>query len=170
METLSSHSRVKWVALTASVLGAGVIYLWQPITELFLTGTYDENVIVSVDAESFKDKGSDPLLVVKVRITNRGAVPAWVKDENDKGDLFLVVSPIHGTTGKWIEDEKLEVVAQTSLLNRHKGGYVVAPNSFFEEVEAVPLPKGNYLIKATLKFPDGDYIDQRVVVSHSESQ
>lgn len=168
MDTASLQNHWKRIALIASLLGAGVIYLWQPITELFFTGAYEENVIVSIDAESLRDQGNDPLLVVRVRISNRGAVPAWVKDETGKGDLALEVSGIAGTTGKWVDSDALKVIAQTSLLNKHKGGYVVAPNSFFEEVESIPLPKGNYLLKATLRFPDGDYLDQRAVIHHSE--
>lgn len=168
MDTSSHQSRWKRIALVASVLGAGVIYLWQPITELFFTRAYDENVVVAIETETLKAQSTDPLLVIRVRISNRGAVPAWIKNEDGKGELTLEVNNVSGTSGQWIDEKSVSVVAKTDLLDGHKGGYVIAPNAYFEEVESIPLPKGNYLLKATLKFPDGDYIDQRSFIHHSE--
>ena len=82
------------IALVASVLGAGIVYLWQPITDLFVTGAYDPNVIIQVDSESVKGDGNTPLLVIRVRAVNKGNVPATLKDEAGKGELVVEVRVI----------------------------------------------------------------------------
>jgi hypothetical protein len=45
---------------------------------------------------------------------------------------------------KRIEPEKLALVAETNALRKHNGGYVIAPNAFYEELEALALPSGTY--------------------------
>lgn len=158
------------IALIASVFGAGVVYLWQPITDLFITGAYDSNVIIQIDSESIKGDTNNPLLVVRVRAVNKGNVPATLKDEAGHGDLVVEVRAIEDSTaGEWLDPSKLRSVAKKSLLTEHTGGYVIAPNAFYEEVGTIPLKAGTYWIRSTLTFPEGDYIDQVHVTSHSIS-
>ena len=45
------HSK-QWIALIASIIGLGILYLWQPITDYFITGLYDENITVKSEIES----------------------------------------------------------------------------------------------------------------------
>jgi hypothetical protein len=158
------------IALVASVLGAGVVYLWQPITDLFVTGAYDPNVIIQVDSDSVKGDGNTPLLVVRVRAVNKGNVPATLKDEAGKGEINVEVRAIEDTApGEWLDPNKLRSVGKKSLLSAHYGGYVVAPNSYYEEIGMIALKPGTYWIKSTLTFPDGDYVDQ-VHVTHHQKQ
>jgi hypothetical protein len=158
------------IAIAASVLGAGVVYLWQPITDLFVTGAYDPNVIIQVDSDSVKGDGNTPLLVVRVRAVNKGNVPATLKDEAGKGEINVEVRAIEDTApGEWLEPSKLRSVGKKNLLVDHAGGYVVAPNSYYEEVGMIALKPGTYWIKSTLTFPDGDYVDQ-VHVTHHQKQ
>ena len=155
------------IALIASIAGAGVIYLWQPITDLFVTGAYDPNVIIQVDSDSVKGDGNTPLLVVRVRAVNKGNVPATLKDEAGKGELVVEVRAIEDTApGERLEPSKLRSVAKKNLLVDHAGGYVVAPNSYYEEVGTIPLKPGTYWIRSTLTFPEGDYVDQVHVTDH----
>ena len=155
------------IAVVASVLGAGVVYLWEPITDMFVTGAYDPNVIIQVDSESVKTTGKNPLLVIRVRAVNKGNVPVRLKDTDNRGELSVEVRSIDDSTPtQWIDPAKLDLVAKTNLLANHTGGYVVAPNSYYEEVGTIPLKPGTYWIKSTLTFPDGDYVDQVHVTAH----
>ena len=157
------------IAVVASVLGAGVIYLWQPITDMFVTGAYDPIVIIQVDSESVKENGSVPLLVIRVRAVNKGNVPVKLKDEGGRGELSVEVRAIKDNSpNEWIDPSKLSLVAKTNLLGNHTGGYVVAPNSHYEEVGTIPLKPGTYWIKSTLTFLDGDYVDQVHVTAHPD--
>ena len=157
------------LAVIASVFGTSVVYLWQPITDLFLTGAYDANVIVQVDSESIKGDAKYPLLVVRVRAVNKGNVPATIKDSTGKGDIEVEVKAIEDSPpGEWLESSKLRTVSKISMLAEHAGGYVIAPNAYYEEVGAIPLKPGVYRIKSTLTFPDGDYVDQVHVTHHQK--
>lgn len=156
-----------FIAVAASVFGAGVVYLWQPITDMFVTGAYDPIVILQVDSESIKGDSSAPFLVIRVRAVNKGNVPATLKDEDGRGELNVEVRAIEGSApGEWLDPTKLRSVAKKNLLASHSGGYVVAPNSYYEEVGTLPLKPGTYWIKSTLTFPDGDYVDQVHVTAH----
>lgn len=155
------------IALIASIAGAGVIYLWQPITDLFITGAYDPNVILQIDSESVKGDAKTPLLVVRVRAVNKGNVPATLKNEAGRGDLIIEVRAIEGSPpGEWLDPTKLRSVAKKNLLSEHTGGYVIAPNAYYEEVGTIPLNPGTYWIRSTLTFPEGEYVDQVHVTSH----
>jgi hypothetical protein len=165
LENLKQKSGL--IAVIASVLGAGVVYLWQPITDMFVTGAYDPNVIVQVDSESVRGDGATPLLVIRVRAINKGNVPATLKDEQGRGELNVEIRAIHDSNpGEWLDPNNLRSVAKKNLLAAHSGGYVVAPNSYYEEVGTLPLKPGTYWIKSTLTFPDGDYVDQVHVTAH----
>lgn len=155
------------IALVLSIVGAGVIYLWQPITDLFVTGAYDPNVIIQVDSESVKGDAATPFLVIRVRALNKGNVPATLKNEEGRGELSVEVRAIEDSPPEqWLDPSKLRTVAAKDLLGSHSGGYVVAPNSYYEEVGTIPLKPGTYWIKSMLTFPDGLYVDQVHVVAH----
>jgi hypothetical protein len=156
-----------WMALALPVLGAGIFYLWQPITDYFVTGTFDENVVLMIDAESIKSDTKNPLLVIHLKASNRGNVPATIKADAGVGQIALEVRRIERIEeAKWLEPEKLPLVAETNSLRHHNGGYVIAPNAFYEEVEAIALPSGNYWIKGSIIFENGEYIDQTAIINH----
>ena len=156
-----------WMALLVPALGAAIFYLWQPITDLFVTGAYDENVVLQLDTESVKTDSKNLLLVIHIKATNRGNVPVTIKSEGGKGQLLIQVRRIENAEdAKWIEPEKTLLVAETDALRSHSGGYVIAANAFYEEIESIALVPGTYLIKGSIIFENKDYIDQSIVVSH----
>lgn len=158
-----------WMALILPALGAGIFYLWQPVTDYFVTGTFDENVVLLVDAETVKTDTKNPLLVIHLKASNRGNVPVTIKSDGGIGQIALQVRRIERPEeAKWLEPEKLPMVAETNSLRHHNGGYVIAPNAFYEEVEAIALPSGNYWIKGSIIFENGEYIDQAAIVSHAK--
>lgn len=67
-----------------------------------------------------------------------------------------------------MDPDKLPLVSQTNVFRRYRGGYEIPPNAFFGEEEGIALPPGNYWIKATLNYVDGDYIDQASIVAVDE--
>ena len=70
-----------WLAIALPAIGAAIFYLWQPITDFFVTGAYDENVIIQLDTESVKTDGTSELLVIHVKASNRGNVPVTIKSD-----------------------------------------------------------------------------------------
>ena len=156
-----------WLALVVPVLGAAIFYLWQPVTDYFVTGAFDENVVLQIDAETIKSDTKNPLLVIHVKASNRGNVPVTIKTDGGIGQIAVQVRRIENPAeAKWIEPEKLQLVSETNSLRHHNGGYVIAPNAFYEEVEGIALPSATYWIKASIIFENGEYIDQTAIVSH----
>ena len=157
-----------WLALVLPVIGAGIFYLWQPITDYFVTGAFDENVVLLIDTETVKSDTKNHLLVVHVKASNRGNVPVTIKTDGGVGQIALQVRRIENPLeAKWLDPEKLRLVAETNSLRNHNGGYVIAPNAFYEEVEGIALPSGTYWIKGSIIFENGEYIDQSTIVNHS---
>ena len=60
-----------WLALVVPVIGAGIFYLWQPITYYFFTEAFDENVVLLIDAETVKSDTMNSLLAIDVKASNR---------------------------------------------------------------------------------------------------
>jgi hypothetical protein len=60
-----------WLALVVPVIGAGIFYLWQPITYYFVTEAFDENVVLLIDAEIVKSDTMNSLLAIDVKAYNR---------------------------------------------------------------------------------------------------
>jgi len=158
-----------WIALVVPVAGAAIFYLWQPVTDYFVTGAFDENVVLLIDAETVKSDTKNPLLVIHIKASNRGNVPVTIKSDGGVGQIALQIRRIENLTeAKWIEPEKLALVAETNALKKHNGGYVIAPNAFYEEVEALALPSGTYWIKGSIIFENGEYVDQTAIFSHTK--
>lgn len=154
------------LAVALSVLGAAVFYLWQPVSDYFLTGNFEPNLSVHVETETFPVGAKESLLVVHVKASNRGNVPVELLGSKDKGELGLEIRRLEAMpTGAWVEPANLPLVASQNVLAKHRGTYVLEPNAMFDEVESISLPHGLYWIKATLVYPDGDYIDHVAVVS-----
>ena len=158
-----------WIALFVPVAGAAIFYLWQPVTDYFVTGAFDENVVLLIDAETVKSDTKNPLLVIHIKASNRGNVPVTIKSDGGVGQIALQIRRIENLTeAKWIEPEKLALVAETNALKKHNGGYVIAPNAFYEEVEALTLPSGTYWIKGSIIFENGEYVDQTAIFFHTK--
>ena len=132
-----------------------------------MTGAFDENVVLLIDAETVKSDTNNPLLVIHVKASNRGNVPVTIKTDGGIGQIALQVRRIENPAeAKWIDPEKLPLITKTNSLRHHNGGYVIAPNAFYEEIEGIALPAGTYWIKGSIIFENGDYIDQTAIVSH----
>ena len=82
------------MAIALPVIGAGIFYLWQPITDYFVTGAYDENVVLLIDAETVKSDTKNPLLVIHAKASNRGNVPVTIKTDGGIGQIALQVRRI----------------------------------------------------------------------------
>ena len=61
---IKKHFSAGWVALVISFIGAAGFYLWQPITDYFISGTFDENVILQIETDTLKSDGKSQLLVI----------------------------------------------------------------------------------------------------------
>ena len=158
-----------WMAITLPILGAAALYLWQPITDYFVTRSFDENVIVQLETETLGLDDKRQLLVIHIKILNRGNVPTTIKNEDGKGEIQLEVRRIDNPVeGAWLDPESLTLIAEKSVLKQYDGGYAVAPNAFYEEVESLALPPGNYWIRATLLFEDGGFTDQVAIARVAE--
>ena len=158
-----------WLALVVPVIGAGIFYLWQPITDYFVTGAFDENVVLLIDAETVKSDTKNPLMVIHVKASNRGNVPVTIKSDGGIGQIALQVRRIEKPDeAKWVEPERLPIITETNSLRRHNGGYLIAPNAFYEEIEGIALTAGTYWIKGSIIFENGEYIDQTAIVSHAQ--
>jgi hypothetical protein len=121
-----------------------------------------------IDTETVKSDTKNHLLVVHVKASNRGNVPVTIKTDGGVGQIALQVRRIENLSeAKWLDPEKLSLVAETNSLRNHNGGYVIAPNAFYEEVEGIALPSGTYWIKGSIIFENGEYIDQSTIVNHS---
>ena len=157
-----------WLALVVPVIGAGIFYLWQPITDCFVNGAFDENVVMMIDTETVKSDTKNPLLFIHVKASNKGSVPVTIKTDGGIGQISLQVRRIQASTeANWIEPEKLQLVSETNSLRNHNGGYVIATNAFYEEVEGIALPSATYWIKASIILENDEYIDQNAIVSHA---
>ena len=160
-QRIASHKLM--VALP--VLGIAAIYLWQPITELFLTGSYNENVVLQIETETNKIDLDNQLLVLHVKPLNRGSVPVNISGDGRKGKFTLEVKKIDTVANNgWVEQEKLTLVNNADILRHYKDGYTIEPNAFYDEVEAIKLKLGTYWINAKLTFDDGDYVNTSAVV------
>ena len=116
-----------------------------------------------LSAELLKQSTNTQML----HVPYKGNVPATLKDEAGKGEIIVEVRAIEDTApGEWLDPNKLRSVGKKNLLSAHSGGYVVAPNSYYEEVGTIALKPGAYWIKSTLTLPDGDYLDQVHVTHH----
>ena len=126
-------------------------------------------MVLQIDADSVKSDTKIPLLVIHLKASNRGNVPVTIKSDGGVGQIALQVRRIENPVeAKWIGPEKLALVAETNALRKHNGGYVIAPNAFYEELEALALPSGTYWIRGSIISENGEYIDQAAIVSHAK--
>ena len=157
-----------WIAAALSALGAALFFLWQPIMDYFITGTYDDNIVIQIEAESMKIETDPKLLVIRVRAANRGNVPVKLTNEG-KGDLTLEVHKIErAETGQWVDPNSTPVLAKKLILDASSGDQIVPPGSYFEREVSIPLPKGTYWLKGTLNRKSGDQITEATYFEHSK--
>ncbi len=159
-----------WIAAAISALGAAVFFLWQPVMEYFITGTYDDNIVVQMEAESMKsDAGAEPkLMVIRVRAANKGNVPVKLTSEG-RGDLTLEIHRIDKSeVGKWVDPTTYPVVAKKIVLQADSGDLTVPPNSYWSTEVSIPLPNGTYWLQGRLNRKSGDQISEATFFEHGK--
>lgn len=158
------HS-TSWVALIFSVVGAVLLYLWQPISDYFITGTYDENILIQSESESIDINSEEPLLVIRVHISNRGSVPIKInpKDLEQKIELFQIEQI---KDKEWVHEEVGKLVATENIFNDTSVNSI-APNSQLEIVKAIKTNKGTYFVKYRLVTDSRKLIKQTDFINHS---
>jgi len=160
-----------WVAFALSCAGAAALYLWQPITEFFFLKTYEENIVLSLSTDVLPSDKQQKLLVVTMKLMNRGNVPVIIKSNDREGRLSLEVSRIEKSpAGQWLDPATLPTVSQKDLLKKHEGRFEISPDAFFNEVEAISLPPGNYWVRASMSSAGGSTIEQSTVVAVKEKE
>jgi len=157
-----------WIAAALSAFGAALFLLWQPIMDYFITGTYDDNLVIQLEAESMKIDSDTKLLVIRVRTANRGNVPVKLTTEG-RGDLTLEIHKIErGEASQWIDPTSTPVLAKKVILEGSSGDQIVPPGSYLEKEVAIPLPKGTYWLKGTLNRKSGDQITEGTYYEHAK--
>ena len=129
-EARSNMSRGRWMAAALSAGGAFVFFLWQPISDYFVTGTYDDNIVLQVDADSMRLDEQDKLLVVRLRVSNRGSVPVRLHSKG-KGALHVEIRHIaNADTAEWVIPHTYPVVVQKPVFELSETELSVAPNAY----------------------------------------
>lgn len=158
------HS-TSWIALLFSVVGAVLLYLWQPISDYFITGAYDENILIQSESESIDIDAEYPLLVVRVHVANRGSVPIKVNPNSQEHKIELIqIEQIKNK--EWINEDQGKLVATEKLFNNTNVDSI-APNSQIEIVKAIKINSGSYFVKYKLITDSGKVIKQTEFISHS---
>ena len=148
------------------IIGTLIFYTWQPISEYFFTGSFDENIMLTLESESIKIDEKEQLLTLHIKPINRGNVPVELKKEGSKGNLIVEVRKIEDPERfKWIDPNTLKLINKIDTLAKFKGGYLIEPNAYYDEIEAIRLPVGIYWIRATLNYDNDDFIDQSLIVN-----
>ena len=151
-----------WIAAVLSALGAAIFLLWQPVTDYFVTGTYDDNIVLQIDPDSLKTANGQTLLGIRVRVANKGNVPFKLYDSG-KEELTLEVREVGKIEkGEWVNSSEQLPVANRSVFKTNSGPISISSGSYWAKDFAVALPKGVYLIKAQLTKSDSSNINEEI--------
>jgi hypothetical protein len=157
-----------WGAALISALGAVTFFLWQPLADLLVTRTYADNIVLVIDAETMPSTAHDPVLIIRPRVLNRGSVPVTLAT-GGQGMIRVEVHRVTGTgSGRWLEPETGEQVAERTLFGPPGASLSVAPNAHWGEEIAIPLPKGTYWIRATLQRTAGASVSDATYFNHGK--
>jgi hypothetical protein len=158
-----SIPRINIVAI-GSAAGLALFWGWQPLVDLF-TGTYNENLNIQISSEVINTCQAEKLLVLHVQPENKGNIPVEIGGKKG-GSMVVTVKRLPAPLQKdqWIEPSKLPVVGQMDILKSHPEGYMLERNVSYDEVESITLQPGIYWAGAVVTFPDGDYVDQSIIV------
>jgi hypothetical protein len=157
-----------WIAAALSAVGAAAFLLWQPLMDYFITGTYDENIVIQLEGASMKIKEDPKLLVIRVKATNKGNVPVKLIPEG-KGDMTIEVHKIEkAEPGEWVDPASTPILTKKLILDAAAGNLVVPPGSYWSREVSMPLPKGTYWIKSTLNRKTGEPITEATYFEHSK--
>ena len=120
------------------LLGTLIFYTWQPISDYFFTHSFDENIMLTMEYEDIKIDKENRLLIVHAKPVNRGNVPVELEKEDEKATLIIEVRKVENLESlKWIDKDKLELVNRVDALAKYDDGYMIEPNAYYDEVEAI---------------------------------
>lgn len=149
-----------WIAAAISAVGAALFFLWQPIMDYFVSGTYDENITVQIEANTLQLSAEELLLDIQVKASNRGNVPVKLISESS-GDLVLEIRQItKADAGKWVNPLDFPVTAKKTLVASGGAEITVAPGSYLSREVSIALPKGTYWIEGTLHKKGGESLSE----------
>ena len=160
VKNILSHKLI----IALPVISMAIIYMWQPISEVF-RGTYNDNVIVVLETEILKIDKNKQLIVIHVKPQNNGNMPIDITSEKKHGKFTVEVRKLQNLdVAMWQDYEKLPLVNSIDLLRRYKDGYTIETGAFYDEVESIALTNGFYWINAKLTFDNGDYVNESSVI------
>lgn len=156
------------VVAICSAIGFALFWGWQPLVSLF-AGEYNENLIIQISSEIINTCQTEKLLVLHVLPENKGNVPVEIGGKKG-GSMTVSVKRLPATLQKdqWINPSGLPLVAQMDILKSHPDGYMLERNVSYDEVETIALQPGIYWAGVVITYPDGDYVDQSIVVKVSD--
>jgi hypothetical protein len=158
------HNTKSFAFLLVSGISAAAIYLWQPVTEYFINGTYDENIFIQCEAETLDSIDDAPVMVVRVRISNRGSVPVKF-DPRAKEQRLTLTQAGELKTNVWLKNELGKTLIDDELFDNSDSNQI-SPNSQIEIVKAIKIKNGIYFITCTLRTDSGKFIKQTEIVQN----
>jgi hypothetical protein len=148
------------IAAVISAVGAALFFLWQPIMDYFVTGTYDDNIVLQIEAKSLHPAPDETVLGIQVKAINKGNVPVKLISQS-QGDLSLEVRRVEkNEKGAWINPLDNPVIAKKTLIDVSQGEVRVAPSSYLSREAAIPLTKGVFWIEVTLHKKDSESLTE----------
>ena len=147
------------------MLGLFVFYMYQPISDYYFKGSYNDNVIVLLESEILKVDDAKQMLILHIKPYNQGSVPVDITSKDKHGKLTVEIRKIDNLLdSKFLDYKNMKVVSTIDVLRNDKDGYTLEAGSYYDEVEAITLPMGFYWVNAKLTFSNDDYVDQSSVV------
>ena len=142
------------IALVISALGIITLYLWQPISDYFITGTYDETITLKTEFETLDQESTEPLVVMQSKVTNRGNVPVKI-DPSKSGQTIEIYELEELKKFDWLKNTNGKLLSKKEIFDNESEEIQVSPGSYIERLSAIRLPYGIYLIKSKLKIKSG---------------
>jgi len=135
---------------------------------LYLTGitsVFESNIELSITTEVLPYTDSLRLLVVHVRPKNVGKVTVEIGGRRaGKFRVSVKSLPENTVAGQWIAAESTPMLTEVDILRHHPDGYAIEPAGGYDEVEALPVRDGTYLVEARFETVSADYFNVYHVV------
>jgi len=158
------HNTKSFAFLIVSGISAAVIYLWQPVTEYFINGTYDENIFIQCETETLDSLDDASVMIVRVRISNRGSIP--VKFDPKSRDQRIILTKVDDFKNNvWLQKELGSTLRDDELFDTSDFNQI-SPNSQIEIVKAIKIKNGIYFITCILRTDSGKLIKQTEIVQN----
>lgn len=162
-ETITSVT--DWILKIASII-AIVIGGWWTYHVFGVTAVEDSNLTLSISTDTIGYQGNLKLLVIHARPKNLGKTPIEIGGKKAGGfHVTIKELPKNIQDGQLLEAEKLSVlVKDVDILRHYHDGYIIEPEGIYDEVEAIPLHKGLYLLEAVFDLDREDYVNAYSIV------